>query len=227
MLMLLMSMLMLHLGCIGNPFRYYSMMMCHLMLVIGGIVHDVGAIGVVIVGGGGCGMLLVVIPLRLLLTSRCRRRFGAIPLLSLHIPMGVIGSNSRIVTVLLVLDANGSTGEGRRGLLTMSDMTSSTSGSTRGWIAGICLVLVLVLVVLLVLMKIIIGIGVTIVVRMRMWICGDRRQRRQMVVRRHMYVVGKRLAVLGVVVMHVLLMPGGVTAGQGTAIIGIGIVTMR
>ena len=225
MLMLLMLMLMLHLGCIGNPLRYHSMMMYHLMLVIGGIVHDVGTIGVVIVGGGGCGMLLVVIPLRLLLTSRCRRRFGTISLLSLHIPMGVIGSNSRIVIVLLVLDANGSTGEGRRGLLTMSDMTSSTSGSTRGWIAGICLVLVLVLVVLLVLMKIIIGIGVTIVVRMRMWICGDRRQRRQMVVRRHMYVVGKRLAV-ELVVLHVLLMPG-VTAGQGTAIIGIGIVTMR
>lgn len=222
-MMLLMLMLMLHLGCIGNPLRYHSMMMYHLMLVIGGIVHDVGTIGVVIVGGGGCGMLLVVIPLRLLLTSRCRRRFGTISLLSLHIPMGVIGSNSRIVTVLLVLDANGSTGEGRRGLLTMSDMTSST----RGWIAGICLVLVLMLmlVVLLVLMKIVIGIGVTVVVRMR--ICGDRGQRRQMVVRRHMYVVGKRLAVLGVVVMHVLLMPGGVTAGQGTAIIGIGIVTMR
>ena len=74
-------------------------------------------------------------------------------------------------------------------------------------------------------MKIGIVVGVKAVVRMRMRICGDRRQRRQMVVRWHMYVVGKRLAV-ELVMMHVLLMPG-VTAGQGTAIIGIGIVTMR
>ena len=41
-------------------------------------------------------------------------------------------------------------------------------------------------------MKIVIGIGVTVVVRMRMRICGDRRQRWQMVVRRRRCVQAYR-----------------------------------
>lgn len=55
--------------------------------------------------------------------------------------------------------------------------------------------------------------------------------RRRCRVKAHQCVVGKRLAVV-VVVMHVVLLLPGVTGrstggGQDTAIIGIGIVTMR
>ena len=216
----ILMLLMLHLGCIGNS-SLCSVMMYHLVL-IGWVVHHVGAIVVVIVGVGGGVLLLLlgVIPLLLLLlTSRCCC-FGAISLLSRHgIPMGVIGSSSRMVIVLmLVVNGNGCTGEGRRSLLlAMSDMLlllilgspdagTSAHGSATGGIAGIRLVLV------------------NTMVRMRMRLGGGRQsQRRQMVVRRRrrrwcrMYagVVGKRFA--------------GVTAGQGTAIpiLGNGIVPTR
>ena len=124
--------------------------------------------------------------------------------------MAVIGSSSGMVIVLmLVVNGNGCTGEGRRSLLlAMSDMllilgSPDAGARSTGGIAGIRLVLV------------------HFMVWMRLG-GGRQSQRRQMVVRRRrrrcrMYVgvVGKRLA--------------GVTAGQGTAIpiLGNGIVPTR